>query len=262
MAFNARKVPDFVKRCTEVCWIMALQDPPLDFKDDSAFYAPFSKDEFKAYTKFGQYIDYIVWPPLLLHKGGPLLAKGVAQGLGAPQGGMKSPDVQTKEMAFPLEPKKAWTTTAQAESYPSTITSGGYAQSPQISSVSYPINAFTSSYEETTVAPSTYHPATIASASSFSQSQSSSHFTNTKPSGEGFSTGQARINELLHQASSVGQKKNADPSRSQQSGSFYQDRNAYQQDPISQMATGHCAAPQYDNQNLQYSRSNYRNYPN
>jgi hypothetical protein len=35
---------------------------------------------FKTYTKSGEFVDYIVWPPLYLHENGPLLCKGVAQG--------------------------------------------------------------------------------------------------------------------------------------------------------------------------------------
>ena len=40
----------------------------------------FDTDMFKVYTKKGEKVDYIVWPPLLLHKDGPLVGKGVAQG--------------------------------------------------------------------------------------------------------------------------------------------------------------------------------------
>jgi hypothetical protein len=40
----------------------------------------FDKDSFKEYTCRGKYLDFVVWPALFLHKGGPLLNKGVAQG--------------------------------------------------------------------------------------------------------------------------------------------------------------------------------------
>jgi hypothetical protein len=40
----------------------------------------FDKDSFKEYTCRGTYMDFVVWPALFLHKGGPLLNKGVAQG--------------------------------------------------------------------------------------------------------------------------------------------------------------------------------------
>ncbi|XP_060583074.1 uncharacterized protein LOC132739389 isoform X2 [Ruditapes philippinarum] len=41
----------------------------------------FDKNLFKEYTFRGNYFDFIVWPALLLHKDGPLLSKGIAQGM-------------------------------------------------------------------------------------------------------------------------------------------------------------------------------------
>ncbi|XP_060583046.1 uncharacterized protein LOC132739367 [Ruditapes philippinarum] len=41
----------------------------------------FDKGSFKEYTCRGTYLDFVVWPALFLHKGGPLLNKGVAQGI-------------------------------------------------------------------------------------------------------------------------------------------------------------------------------------
>lgn len=40
----------------------------------------FNKESFNEYTKRGKYLDYIVWPDIFLHRNGPLLKKGVAQG--------------------------------------------------------------------------------------------------------------------------------------------------------------------------------------
>lgn len=40
----------------------------------------FEKNKFKDYTKRGMYIDFVVWPVMLLHKDGPVLCRGVAQG--------------------------------------------------------------------------------------------------------------------------------------------------------------------------------------
>lgn len=40
----------------------------------------FEKSKFKDYTKRGMYIDFVVWPVMLLHKDGPVLCRGVAQG--------------------------------------------------------------------------------------------------------------------------------------------------------------------------------------
>ena len=59
---------------------MALQDPPMIIDKTTKPSDGFDTDNFKVYTKKGDKVDYIVWPPLLLHKDGPLVGKGVAQG--------------------------------------------------------------------------------------------------------------------------------------------------------------------------------------
>ena len=51
----------------------------MAFFDESQSTVEFIRDEYKAYTNTGKSIDYVVWPQLLLHEGGPRLAKGVAQ---------------------------------------------------------------------------------------------------------------------------------------------------------------------------------------
>ncbi|KAH3806462.1 hypothetical protein DPMN_134782 [Dreissena polymorpha] len=40
----------------------------------------FDRNMFKEYTTRGPYLEYIVWPVIYLHRGGPMLGKGVAQG--------------------------------------------------------------------------------------------------------------------------------------------------------------------------------------
>ncbi|XP_052239916.1 uncharacterized protein LOC127850700 isoform X2 [Dreissena polymorpha] len=40
----------------------------------------FDKDKFKEYTSRGPYVDYFVWPIIYLHRDGPMLGKGIAQG--------------------------------------------------------------------------------------------------------------------------------------------------------------------------------------
>jgi hypothetical protein len=40
----------------------------------------FDTDSFRHYTKSGSTVDYVVWPVLFLHEGGPIICKGVAQG--------------------------------------------------------------------------------------------------------------------------------------------------------------------------------------
>lgn len=53
---------------------MNIQDPRVHMvtKDDST-------QMYRAYTRSGDVIDYVVWPSLLLFEDGPLLYKGVAQ---------------------------------------------------------------------------------------------------------------------------------------------------------------------------------------
>lgn len=41
----------------------------------------FNKDVLKSYTKTGNTVAYMVWPALFLHRDGPLLCKGIAQGV-------------------------------------------------------------------------------------------------------------------------------------------------------------------------------------
>lgn len=38
------------------------------------------KNMFSVYTKSGPFIDFVVWPALILHKDGPILTKGTVQG--------------------------------------------------------------------------------------------------------------------------------------------------------------------------------------
>ena len=40
----------------------------------------FDRNLFKDFTRKGHFIDFIVWPIMYLHEGGPILSKGVAQG--------------------------------------------------------------------------------------------------------------------------------------------------------------------------------------
>ena len=56
-----------------------MQDPPLHI-DGNFMTGSFANMELlKAYTRTGALVDYLVWPVLMLHEGGPLLCKGVAQ---------------------------------------------------------------------------------------------------------------------------------------------------------------------------------------
>ncbi|XP_052794434.1 uncharacterized protein LOC128227704 [Mya arenaria] len=70
----------FLTKCVRLCWLMQSQYPPmmLDFSHKPG--DPFNKDILTAYSARGPRIAFIVWPPVNLHKGGPLVSKGYAEG--------------------------------------------------------------------------------------------------------------------------------------------------------------------------------------
>ncbi|KAK3582915.1 hypothetical protein CHS0354_009722 [Potamilus streckersoni] len=70
----------YIEKCTELCWCMAIKDPPVVLGDIPTEGSPVNTDLFRFYTRSGNYVRYCVWPPLLLHKGGALLRKGIVQG--------------------------------------------------------------------------------------------------------------------------------------------------------------------------------------
>lgn len=71
---------DYVKECIELCWLMSLQDPPVVFGETSSTMTKFDTNVFRSYTQSGTFVDFVVWPPMYLYEGGPVLSKGVAQG--------------------------------------------------------------------------------------------------------------------------------------------------------------------------------------
>lgn len=76
---QAYHIPAFIKKCTELCWLMCLQDPPVVLGADATVGEIFNPDMFKPYTNTGTTVSFNVWPPLLLHENGALLVKGVVQ---------------------------------------------------------------------------------------------------------------------------------------------------------------------------------------
>ncbi|XP_053400501.1 uncharacterized protein LOC123558290 [Mercenaria mercenaria] len=75
---SVEEVKTYKSMCEELCWLMAVQDPPLVLSENSP--QKFDTNVFKDYTKRGTYVQYVVWPALFLNEGGSLLTKGVAQG--------------------------------------------------------------------------------------------------------------------------------------------------------------------------------------
>ncbi|XP_045203598.2 uncharacterized protein LOC123556729 [Mercenaria mercenaria] len=77
--FKDDDVQRFFQGCVELCWLMNLQDPPLAFGETPKRNDAFDGNTYKFYTETGPFVDYIVWPALLLEKDGSLLSKGIAQ---------------------------------------------------------------------------------------------------------------------------------------------------------------------------------------
>ncbi|XP_053399685.1 DNA ligase 1-like isoform X2 [Mercenaria mercenaria] len=70
----------YLQKCLELCWLMAIQDPPVHLKCDVCKSGdPFDKNMYKEYTQAGLSIKYAVWPAVFLEKNGALLCKGVVQ---------------------------------------------------------------------------------------------------------------------------------------------------------------------------------------
>ncbi|XP_053400218.1 uncharacterized protein LOC123559198 isoform X2 [Mercenaria mercenaria] len=71
----------FVVKCLRIGWMMVTQTPPMVLHEcpidaDSKF----DNNVYKVFTRSGPLVDYVVWPALLLHENGPIIAKGVAEG--------------------------------------------------------------------------------------------------------------------------------------------------------------------------------------
>lgn len=72
-------IPEYTTKCLELCWLMNMHNPPVALGLPPAKDSRFDGNLYKEYTRTGTSVDYVVWLPLLLHKDGPLLQKGVLQ---------------------------------------------------------------------------------------------------------------------------------------------------------------------------------------
>lgn len=99
-ASDALKVKEYVRECVVLCWFMVVQDPPVVIASVARPRERFDNALYKAYTSSGTLIDFVVWPALLLHKGGPVLIKGTAQGsrrpATAPDRSTRASDISTR----------------------------------------------------------------------------------------------------------------------------------------------------------------------
>ena len=62
---------------------MNVQSPPMEFLQVPLTGAgeQFNGAPYRSYTKQGALIDFVVWPAMMLTKEGPIIMKGVAQGM-------------------------------------------------------------------------------------------------------------------------------------------------------------------------------------
>lgn len=72
-------IPLYTVKCLELCWLMNMHNPPVALGLPPAKNSVFDSNFYKEYTRTGETVNFVVWLPLLLHKNGPLLQKGVLQ---------------------------------------------------------------------------------------------------------------------------------------------------------------------------------------
>ncbi|XP_048731261.2 uncharacterized protein LOC125648318 [Ostrea edulis] len=77
-----KQVIRYLDKCTELCWFMNIRHPPLVFEWQIPQGSLIDTTRFTFYTRSGRYVDYVVWPALLLTESGAVLSKGVVQGRG------------------------------------------------------------------------------------------------------------------------------------------------------------------------------------
>ena len=61
--------------------MMRVQDPPMTLEWTVPSDSKFNTDVYRGYTKNGEQVEYVVWPAIYLHEDGPVVMKGVAQGI-------------------------------------------------------------------------------------------------------------------------------------------------------------------------------------
>lgn len=69
----------FLRKCSELFWLMYISDPQLVIEYENVEGKVMDTNKFNKYDRTGTIIEFVVWPVLLLHKDGPVLAKGTVQ---------------------------------------------------------------------------------------------------------------------------------------------------------------------------------------
>ncbi|XP_060574364.1 hyaluronan-mediated motility receptor-like [Ruditapes philippinarum] len=74
------EIRTYLQKCFNICWLMLAQHPPMlmDFETKSGH--TLDINVFEPYSSRGPIISEVVWPPVYLHKGGPLVCKGYSEG--------------------------------------------------------------------------------------------------------------------------------------------------------------------------------------
>lgn len=73
-----KRIEKYIEILSELIWYMVIQDPPMVLKFIRNGEKMDKEGPFKPYSKTGRVVEVCVWPALLLHEGGPLIAKGFA----------------------------------------------------------------------------------------------------------------------------------------------------------------------------------------
>ncbi|CAG2229836.1 unnamed protein product [Mytilus edulis] len=73
------RLPEYVNKCIEICWLMNTHNPPLEFAEPPMSGQPYDKDSYEEFTVQGDTVSFVVWLPLLIEKDGAILTKGVVQ---------------------------------------------------------------------------------------------------------------------------------------------------------------------------------------
>jgi len=67
----------YIEKCVEICWMMAIHDPPLHVDFSVKQGDEFNDQIYTSYSNSGSKVQCLVWPPLFRGVGGVLLRKGV-----------------------------------------------------------------------------------------------------------------------------------------------------------------------------------------
>lgn len=73
-----KRIDKYIEILSEIIWYMVIQDPPMVLKFIRKGETMDKEGSFKPYSKTGSVAEVCVWPALLLHERGPMIAKGFA----------------------------------------------------------------------------------------------------------------------------------------------------------------------------------------